>query len=315
VRSPATLLIPLASCLVPLRRRAAALEHASVSIAKNGEVSVYYEAFGDLSGPVVLLVAGFGCQCTWFAPEFCEMFVHAGFGIIRYDHRDLGLSTKMDHAPADKPYTLSDMTTDAIAVLDSANVDRVHAVGYSMGGMIVQLLAIEYPSRLATATSIMSTTGDLDVGQASEEALEVLLNPPDPLPSTRAEIIAEEVRGWAVWSTPATFDPEAMTASLGAAYDRCYCPEGKARQAVACQIAPSRTEALRSVRIPTLVLHGSRDRLVDISGGRRTAEAIPNARFEVLAGMGHDTSPAYWSTIVGLVSEHARAAEADRRPA
>lgn len=282
----------------------------SVRFAVNGEIEIYYDTLGDLAGPVALLLAGFGNQCTVFQPEFCQMFVDAGFGVIRSDYRDVGLSTKLDAAPSDQPYTLSDLATDAVAVLDSAGVGRAHAVGFSMGGMIAQLLAIEHPDRLMTMTSIMSTTGDPDVGQASEEALEVLLNPPDPPASTRDEFIAVTVRNNRVWATPATFDPEWTAAIAGAAYDRCFCPEGRARQTVACRIAPSRTEALRSVRVPALVLHGDRDRLVDVSGGRRTADAIPNARFELLEGMGHDYSPDYWATIVQLVAEHSRTAEA-----
>jgi pimeloyl-ACP methyl ester carboxylesterase len=194
------------------------------------------------------------------------------------------------------PYVLADMADDAVAVLDDLGIDRAHVMGLSMGGMIVQQLAIAHPERLRSLTSVMSTTGDPDVGQAHRDARALLFGPPA---TTREEAIARAVQGLHVWGSPEHLDDE-RTASIAAeAYDRAFDPAGQARQLMGILASPSRTDALRGVEVPALVLHGDRDRLVDISGGRRTAEAIPGATFVVMEGMGHDYPPAYWDRWVG----------------
>jgi pimeloyl-ACP methyl ester carboxylesterase len=277
--------------------------------ARNGEARIYYEVFGGLSGPVVLLVNGLGSQCTAFATEFCDMLVDAGCGVIRFDNRDVGRSTKFDHATTNPPYTFADMALDAVAVLDAADVRRAHAVGVSMGGQIVQQLAIDHLQRLTSLTSVMSTTGDPDVGRPTAEAISVLLR---PAPSDRDGFISQYLEALRVYGSPDQFDPTYLAAVAGEAYDRCFCPAGRTRQAAAAAAAVSRSPALAGVRLPALVLHGDRDPLIDISGGRRTAEAIPNARFEVIEGMGHDLPPAYWPSIARLIAAHALAAEQRR---
>lgn len=276
-----------------------------MAYASNGSVRLYYETFGDRAAPALLLINGLGSQCINYKTEWCEMFVDAGFFVIRFDNRDVGLSTKFDGATGDLPYTLSDMAGDALAVLDDAGVSRAHVVGFSMGGMIVQRLAIEHPGRLLSMTSVMSTTGDGDVGQPTPEALELLIT---PAPDDREAALDRHVAANRVYGSPDHFDEARLRANAAAAYDRAHYPEGSGRQIRAVVADGSRTDGLRAVRVPTLVLHGDRDRLVDISGGRRTAEVIPGARFVPLEGMGHDYPPAYWPRIVSLVSAHATSA-------
>jgi pimeloyl-ACP methyl ester carboxylesterase len=284
-------------------------------LACNGDVELYFETFGPRSdadgadAEPLLLVNGLGSQCINYRTEWCERFVAAGFFVIRFDNRDVGLSTKF--TGADLPaYRLTDMVGDALAVLDAVGVERAHVLGLSMGGMIVQALAIEHPERLLSMTSMMSTTGDPDVGQASSAAWALLTS---PAPPGRDGFIARQLEASRTWGSPACYDAERIARLAGEAYDRCFCPDGQVRQMAAIGASGSRTEGLRGVRVPALVLHGDADRLVDISGGRRTAEAIPDARFVVLEGMGHDYPPPYWDRIVSLVAEHALGAVSPRR--
>ena len=270
--------------------------------ASHGDARLYYETFGDPASPALLLINGLGSQCINYKTEWCQMFVDEGFFVIRFDNRDVGLSSKFDGATGDPPYTLSDMAGDALAVLDAVGVSRAHVVGFSMGGMIVQKLAIEHPERLRSITSVMSTTGDREVGQPTPEALEFLVA---PAPDDREGAIERHVAANRVYGSPDHFDEERLRANAAAAYDRAHFPDGPGRQIRAVLADGSRTEGLRQVDVPALVLHGDQDRLVDISGGRRTAEAIAGARFVVLEGMGHDYPPAYWPQIVSLVSAHA----------
>lgn len=281
-----------------------------MAYATNQDVQLYYETFGNPSDPAILLINGLGSQCINYKPEWCEMFVAAGYFVIRFDNRDVGLSTKLEGA-GDPPYLVGDMAADAVAVLDAAGVDRAHVVGFSMGGMIAQQLAIAHADRLLSMTSVMSSTGDADVGRSSPEALAILMSPSPP---DRDGAMARHVEGNRIYGSPAEFDEERLRANAAAAYDRANCPEGVARQMRAILASGSRTADLATVAVPTLVLHGDQDRLVDISGGRRTAESIPGARFVAIEGMGHDYPPAYWEQIVSLVTDHAAAADG-RMPA
>jgi pimeloyl-ACP methyl ester carboxylesterase len=287
--------------------------------AHNGDVDVFYETFGEPSDPALLLVNGLGSQCINFRVEWCEKFAAESFFVLRFDNRDVGLSThfsdvKPDLAAVrnalaegrapDVPYNMTDMANDAIAVLDAVGVQRAHVLGVSMGGMIVQTLAIEHPDRLLSMISIMSSTGDLDVGQSSPEALKLLMSPP---PSNRDEYVARHLEGIRTWGSPAFYNEARLTENAGEAFDRCFDPAGQGRQMMAIISRGSRTEELRDVRTPALVIHGNADNLVNWSGGQRTAEAIPGARFELIDGMGHDYPPQLWDTLVDLVTGHARA--------
>jgi len=273
-----------------------------VSTARNGDVEIYYERFGDPDLPTLLLVNGLGSQCINYAPEWCQLFCDEGFGVVRFDNRDVGLSSKL--AGAD--YALVDMADDAIAVLDALGVDRAHVMGCSMGGMIVQRLAIDHGDRLLSMTSVMSRTGEPDYGQSSEEALAFLTAPPAP---SRSDYIDRQIAALHVYgSKPEWLDDDAIRARAAAAYDRCFCPDGVGRQMRAVAHDGSRAEQLARLHLPTLVIHGSRDTLIDPSGGRRTAELIPGARYVEIEGMGHDYPPAVWKEWVAVWSEFARTA-------
>jgi pimeloyl-ACP methyl ester carboxylesterase len=288
-----------------------------VALAHNGSVEIYYEAFGDPADPALLMVNGLGSQLINYRTEWVERFVARGFFAVRFDNRDVGLSTKFDAVSpqyrsaveairdgqaVDTPYRLGDMADDAVAVLDALGIERAHVMGLSMGGMVVQQLAIDHPDRLLSMTSVMSSTGDRDVGQPSKEAFAALTAAPA---TDRVSAIERHLSGLRIFGSPDQLDVERQSQYAGEAFDRCFNPAGVARQMIAIMASGSRSEALRSVQVPTLVLHGDQDKLVDISGGRRTAECIPGARFVVMDGMGHDYPPAFWDHWVELVGEHA----------
>src|SRR5215471_20271640 len=251
--------------------------------ARNGDVELYYESFGDERDPTLLLVNGLGGQCISFTEEWCSRFVAHGYRVIRFDNRDAGLSTKVP----DVEYTLWDMADDAVAVLDAAGVDRAHVLGVSMGGMIVQSLAIARPERVVSLTSVMSHTGEVEYGRASPAALAFLTAPP---PTTRDEYVERRIASIdIIGSRRDLVDVDEVRALGEALFDRCFCPDGQARQLEAVNRSGTRGELLPLVTAPTLVLHGSRDTLVDPSGGRRTAELIPGARFVEIEDMRHDS--------------------------
>jgi pimeloyl-ACP methyl ester carboxylesterase len=268
-----------------------------MSTARNGDVEIHYETFGDPDLPTLLLVNGLSSQCINYAVEWCEMFCQEGFHVVRFDNRDVGLSSKLDHVD----YSLADMADDAIAVLDAVGVDKAHIMGCSMGGMIVQRLAIEQPDRLLSITSVMSRTGEPGYGDSSKEALAYLMAPPAP---SRSAYIDHQVGALRVYgSKPEWLDEDVIRARAGAAYDRCFCPAGVGRQMRAVMHDGSRADQLPEIDLPALVIHGSRDTLIDPSGGRRTAELIPGARYVEIEGMGHDYPPPVWKEWVTLWSE------------
>jgi pimeloyl-ACP methyl ester carboxylesterase len=264
--------------------------------ATNGDCRLYYDAFGDPADPTLLLVNGLGSQCINYQDRWCEMFVAAGFHTVRFDNRDVGLSSRCGAGP---DYTLADMATDAVAVLDAVGAAQAHVMGLSMGGMIAQHLAIAHRDRLLTMTTAMSRTGEPEYGQSTPEALARLLG---PAPADRAAAVADHVAGLRIWGSPAHADEERWRADAERAVARAFDPAGVGRQIRAVGAAGSWAEQLTGVTTPTLVLHGDRDTLIDVSGGRRTAELIPGARFEVIEGMGHDYPPALWATWVDLVA-------------
>jgi pimeloyl-ACP methyl ester carboxylesterase len=290
-----------------------------MSYAERDGVQLHYETSGDDGGEPLLLVMGFTAQLTAWPDGFCAELADQGFRVIRYDNRDCGLSSKSDGEPPAAaellfrsrsgqdirplvPYTLTDMARDALAVLDHLGIDRAHVVGASMGGMIVQELAIEFPERLLTATSIMSTTGDPSVGEARPGVMEALMTPP---PMEREEAIAHAVGVNQRISGPLWDEGEALARS-SAAYDRSFHPIGAAFQMAAIASSGDRTERLRSVRVPTLVIHGREDPLLGLSGGLATAEAIPAADLLVLGQMGHDLPRLHWGQMASAIAALAR---------
>ncbi len=233
------------------------------------------------------------------------MFAAEGYHVVRFDNRDVGLSSKLDGEP---DYALADMASDAVAVLDAVGAQRAHVLGCSMGGMVVQRLAIDHPDRLFSMTSVMSRTGEPGYGESSPEALAVLVGRPA---QSREEYIERQVAAHHAYGSKAEWlDDQFIAARAAAAYDRCFCPAGVVRQMMAVARDGSRADELRTVDVPALVLHGSQDTLIDPSGGRRTAEVIPGARYVEIEGMGHDYPVAVWPEWVATWSDFARTAVA-----
>jgi pimeloyl-ACP methyl ester carboxylesterase len=280
-------------------------------------VELCYEVFGDDDGVPLLLVMGLGAQLLSWDTEFCQALVDRGFMVIRYDNRDVGLSTKIEGGNGgggdfmsaftaalqgesiEPPYLLTDMADDAAGLLDHLDIDAAHVVGASMGGMIAQAVAIEHPHRVLTLTSIMSTTGDQDVGQPLPDAMQRLLGAP---PTSRDEAIESGVETSRIIGSPELFDEDRAREKAAESYDRCFYPAGMARQLLAIVASGSRSEQLANVDVPTLVIHGSADPLVTPSGGERTAEVVPGAELLMIEGMGHDLPPVHWTQVVAAIT-------------
>ena len=263
--------------------------------ARNGDCEIWYETFGDRGHPALLMVNGLGSQSINYQDAWCEMFAAEGLYVIRYDNRDVGLSSSFADAPVGElgnAYTVADMAADGIAVLDAEGIDRAHVMGLSMGGMIVQTMAIEHPDRLRSMTSVMSSTGEPEYGQSTPRAFELLTAPPA---TDRESYVQGWIEGLREWGSPEFFDEARLRADAERAFDRSFRPDGTGRQFLAIRAsAAGRAEKLRHVRVPTLVMHGSADTLITPSGGERTAELIPGARFVLIEGMGHDYPPQLW---------------------
>ena len=297
--------------------------------AANG-IQIEYETFGEAGSPPLLLVMGLGAQMILWDERFCEQLAAEGFFVVRYDNRDTGLSTRFEHSglpelgplvtamatgqpapPGAAPYTLEDMADDGIGLLDALGIHAAHIVGASMGGMIVQAMAIRHPDRVLSVCSIMSTTGDRTVGAPTPEAIAALMSPP---PANREEamdraVAAQKVvggRGFPV-------DEERIRQRAALAYDRAFYPAGIARQLAAILASPDRTPALAQVTAPTVVIHGEDDTLVTPSGGQATARAIPGAELLTIPGMGHDLPEPAWPRMIGAIAANAR--KAVRAPA
>ncbi|MGH9115584.1 MAG: alpha/beta fold hydrolase [Acidimicrobiales bacterium] len=282
------------------------------STTANG-ITIEYETAGDPADPTLLLVMGLGGQLTAWDDEFVEGFVKRGFHVVRHDNRDVGRSTWFDEAgvpdvlaamegKAQATYLLSDMADDATGLLGALGIGSAHVLGASMGGMIVQSMAIRHPAIVETMISVMSTTGERSVGQPHPEAIQALLAPP---PADREAALDAAVKVWRVIGSPGfPFDEARVRRVAGAAYDRAFHPEGTARQMVAILSSPDRTPGLRSTECPTFVVHGEDDPLVDPSGGRATAEAVPGAQLWMVPGMGHDVPPQLFGEVVERVGAH-----------
>lgn len=283
--------------------------------ATSGSIELYYDTTGDPSDPPVVLVAGLGQQMIGWEADAVQDLVDQGYFVIRFDNRDVGLSTKltgdvdvmstlaaalMGRFPR-VPYALSDMAMDIAAVMDHLEVERAHVVGVSMGGMISQRFAIDAPHRLASLTSIMSTTGSILVGQASPAAAAFAFGEPV---ATRDEVIERTVDMLEVYWGPHHWDEDRARARAIAAYDRSFHPDGRNRQLAALLADGDRTDELSRLTVPTLVVHGGADPLVDVSGGKATADAIPDATLSVFPTMGHDIPPVLWPEIRDLMTGH-----------
>jgi pimeloyl-ACP methyl ester carboxylesterase len=293
-----------------------------MKIAANG-IELEYEDTGDKNAPAMLLVHGLGAQLTLWPRRFVDGLAQAGFRVVRYDNRDIGLSTKFESygvpnlpqlvqqamagqkIPA--PYYLSDMARDGIALLDQLQIERAHVVGVSMGGMIVQTMAIEHPSRLLSMTSIMSSSGRRGLPQGKPEAMQALMSVPPS--NDRETLVAHGMKLRRIIGSPAYPADEAELRDLVERnVDRSYYPQGAARQYNAVMASGGRVNTLPSIRVPSLVIHGADDPLLPLAAGEDTAKLIPGSQLKVYPGMGHDLPTALVPDLVATIANHARAA-------
>jgi pimeloyl-ACP methyl ester carboxylesterase len=287
--------------------------------ARANGIELCWDSFGDAEAPPMLLVMGLAAQMIAWPDAFCERLAERGFRVIRFDNRDIGLSTRFDAAgvpdigaalaaalqgkPVDAPYRLSDMAADAFGLLDALGIARAHIVGASMGGAIAQTMAIDRPERLLTLTSIMATTGAPGLPPPTQEAMAVLLKAP---PTTLEGYIESYAQTWKVLRAGSFPEDEALDRERAEqVFARGLNPPGVARQLAAILASGSRKAALRSVRVPTLVLHGDADPLVPLACGVDTAESVPGARLVVIPGMGHALPIACWPRLVDEIARHA----------
>ena len=283
-------------------------------------IEIEYETFGDPSKPAILLVMGLGIQMLGWQEAFCQMLVDRGYFAIRFDNRDVGLSSKIEDGPepnvmqlmagdySSASYVLSDMANDAVGLLDALDIEKAHVVGVSMGGMIAQTMAIEHPGRVLSLTSIMSTTGNQAVGQPRPDVLMALVT---PAPDDRDGFVDFQARMFKLIGSPEyPLDEGILRELIGRSYDRMHYPAGFMRQLTGVLASGDRTAALASVNVPTTVIHGEADPLIAISGGEATAAAIPGAKLVRVPGMGHDLPPLLWQRFVDEIVANAERATA-----
>ena len=283
-------------------------------------VQLCYETFGDPAAPPLLLVHGLGTQMIAWPEAFVQRFVDAGMYVVRFDNRDIGRSWRakgvrppkawqlLTGRISDENYTLTDMTRDTAGLIDALGLEPVHVVGASMGGMIAQTLAAQYPERVASLTSMISTTGARGKGRPTPSTMRLLLS----APPNDEELVAERaVRMYRhVGSRGYPFDEESVRDVARRSYRRGFHPAGTGRQLGAIIKSGDRTKEIARITAPTLVIHGDHDPLVNPSGGRATARAIPGARLETIVGMGHDLPAGAFDQISGLILEHVAKASA-----
>jgi pimeloyl-ACP methyl ester carboxylesterase len=294
------------------------------TIDTNG-ITLAYETQGNPDDPSILLIMGLGMQLTSWPDSFCTALVERGYHVIRFDNRDSGLSTKLQQfgvpnmkmafvksmfrLPVAAGYTLRDMASDAIGLLDGLGIDKAHIVGASMGGMIAQIAAVDYPERVLSLTSVMSTSGRRGLpGPDSEVRDAMLARAADA--SDINEIVNRSVRFLQMIGSPAYPIPAATLAErVVAGLRRNVSPDGFARQLLAVIASGDRVSLLKNIRIPSLVIHGDADRLVPIACGRDTASLIPGATFRQIRGMGHNFPPQLDDMLTGMIDAHCRGAQ------
>jgi len=294
-------------------------------IKANG-ISLEYEEQGPADAEPVLMIMGLGAQMTRYA-NLCERMAERGLRSIRFDNRDVGLSERLEAAgapdmaaivaavmkgdPAPVAYTLAEMAADAVGLLDALGIERAHIVGASMGGMIAQLVAADYPKRTLSLTSIMSTSGHPGLPRATPEAMTVLnYRGPDANEDLEA-YLDNAVAGSRVIGSPGYPADEAMLRERTRSdVQRGYYPVGFQRQYAAVLASPDRTAKLKTIRAPTVVVHGEADPLVPVQAGRHTAETIPGAELRVIPGMGHDLPPQLSDMIIDAIESVMQRAKA-----
>jgi pimeloyl-ACP methyl ester carboxylesterase len=295
------------------------VRHSDPTRVRVNRIELVYDTFGEPSAPPLLLITGLGGQMIDWDEDFCTHLAAQGYWVIRFDNRDVGLSTKLDEAGVpdilalmqaqaqggamQAPYRLRDMADDAVGLLDALAVLSAHVMGISMGGMIAQEMAIHHPNRVRTLTSIMSSTGNPALPPPKPEAMSVLTTPP---PTDREGYLESSVQTWRVLSGPGfPVDEDLVRERAGRSFDRGLSVAGTARQLAAVLASGSRQEALRSVAVPTLVIHGDADPLVPVECGIDTADSIPGAELLIIKGMGHDLPLAVALRVIEAIVRHA----------
>ncbi|WP_296327157.1 alpha/beta fold hydrolase [Reyranella sp.] len=290
---------------------------------KANGIEIEYETFGNRKDPALLLIMGLGAQLTLWPESLCEGLAGQGFFVVRYDNRDVGLSTDFDKwgmpdlmgafarlmkgETVDAPYLLSDMAADAIGLLDALGIDRAHMVGGSMGGMIAQVIAATHPARTRSLVSIMSTSGRYGLPAGKPEAVAMLSAQPEG--PAREQIIAHGIKLRTVISGPGyPTDPAAMRALVERNVDRRYYPPGAARQYLAIMASGPRVDLLKTVKVPTLVLHGEDDPLLPVECGRDVAALVPGAKIETFPGWGHDVPEQMVPKLVSSITSFCKVA-------
>jgi len=293
-------------------------------MARANGIDICYEIFGDAKAEPMLLIMGLGAQMLLWDDAFCEQLAARGFRVIRFDNRDIGQSSKLTGGkrltvfellklrflkiPVAAPYKIIDMARDTTGLMDVLGIKSAHLVGASMGGMIAQEIAISFPQRVRSLTSIMSTTGNPKVPPPTKEAAAMLMAPP---PATKEEYFARFAQTWKILRVGSFPDDEALDPSRAARiYARGLNPAGVGRQLRAILASGSRKARLHSVTVPTLVIHGTVDPLVRPEGGKDTAESIPGAKLLMIDGMGHALPMRFWPEIIGAIAQHAHGAAA-----
>ncbi|HEY0909018.1 MAG TPA: alpha/beta hydrolase [Bradyrhizobium sp.] len=298
--------------------------HQPPQLARANGIDICYEAFGDPTAEPLLLIMGLGAQMVLWDDAFCVQLAARGFRVIRFDNRDIGQSSKMQggkrltpfeliklrffHIPVAAPYRLIDMAKDTVGLMDALGIESAHLVGASMGGMIAQEIAISFPERVRSLTSIMSTTGNPKVPPPTREATAVLMAPPV---TTREEYLVRFAQTWKVLRAGHFPEDEALDRKRAErSFERGLNPAGVGRQLRAILASGSRKQRLASVKAPTLVIHGTIDPLVRPEGGKDTAASIPGAKLLMIQGMGHALPIRMWPQIIDAIDKHAHAAAA-----
>jgi pimeloyl-ACP methyl ester carboxylesterase len=295
---------------------------AEQTVTLDNGITICYETFGRREDSTILLIMGLGGPMGWWSTAFCENLATRGFHVIRYDNRDTGRSSRVEPSRRMRrsdlvgtfmgitkrgEYTLDDMADDAFGLLSALDIEQAHVVGVSMGGMIAQTMAIAHPERVLSLASVMSTTGRRTVGWQDPRLFPLLLG--RAVLDRDGYIKRSAVTIAAIGSPAYPADPEAGRLRAEETFDRGWSPAGVARQMLAVVSQPDRTPQLRKLDVPTVVVHGLADRMVHVSGGRATAEAIPGAELVLIPGMGHDLPPELDDTIGDAIERNIRRAE------
>ncbi len=295
------------------------IPQSDLKFAEANGVTIAYDTFGHEGDTPLLLIMGLGSQMILWDEDFCRQLASKGYRVIRFDNRDIGLSTTFNRMAVPDltavtetllrgdvpwlPYTLDDMARDAVALLEALGHDSAHIVGESMGGMIGQIMAVHFPEHLRTLTTIMSSTGDPGLPPPKPEVLEILYA---PFPTDRPGYVDAFVRAFQVLSGLDTPVDNARARKWAEkSFDRGLNPPGVTRQYAAILAAGDRTTELKTVSVPTLVVHGDQDPLMPLECGRATAAAISGARLEIIEGMGHALPVAVWPQVIAAIANHA----------